>query len=1282
MERDKPNNITKRDFHGEFLFIVTGFASLCGQILLVRELLVIFHGTEITVGVFFGCWLAWIGVGAALGAWITRKFQWDFSRLFSTGIILLALSILVEILIIRASPAIFNIAPAELAPLRGVLVAGLLATGFTSLLTGTLFPVGCACLPLKNDRLISRLYALEALGGLLAGALFTFVLVRALNPIQITGIIIFISSVSAVSYGVRRGAHSPVVGSVTGALLIMVALACVAGFLSQTSIKLRWRALHPGLEMLVSTPSPHQHVELARLGKQFSLFGDGKIISSFPDPHSANRLSALVISQNPDASRLLLIGGGAGSLVGALLRYPLTRLDVIEPDPKVLSVAMFKMSGPEAAALEDARVNFITMDGRLFLNRFEGPKYDIILVNVPDPVSAFWNRNYTLEFFEVAKAALSHDGVLAISATSSENFWGPSVASYAGALYHTLKKVFAHVAATPGDETWFFASEKPGVVNLDPFSMKERFQSIKPKSIDFDPSAFQTMAPPERTRFVADQLTKAPELINRDLDPVSLTMAMILWGRFAGEDGLSFLTRVREAGAWVFVVPIGLFLLFQFPWFALSSDSKEKGLGDLSLFAMFTVAFTAMGGQLVLIYAYQSLFGYLFEQIGLLSALFMCGLAFSAWLTGAILWRITRKSLAVAGIMTFMAICLALTPPLLQWLSRISGLTLQVAVFTWILVLGSSTGAAFALCASMRFKVSGQAAPAAGAADSADHLGAALGAFLVAGIMTPLLGARQACLIMAFWLLGQAFLMVAIPWFQRIGRAISRALANSQRPSFPYLKLTWSLIFIVCLAIAWNLLVGAPGWKARTKFSQDLLSRFMDTEDLLYRPDPFPHYSAKSDDSSSMGFALATYPLAPDVRGYNGPLNLLLVLDDRGIIHELSLIQSRETPSYLPEVIQWLEGFKGLSLKKPLEERVDTVTGATITSRAILKTVSRTRLKLGDYLFPMDKMAQQKAEPVPERFDLRLLLVPPILAIFFTAFLSGARIMRLISMAMGFLLLGVSLNMGFSSMDIFQISLRTLPGGDFALKSILLAGVLLSATLWGQAFCGYLCPFGALQEAVHFPRMRLSPSHRASLMARYLKFVIFAALIVLVMVTGHTTWAYFSPLVYFFNFQPGLLEFCLIAGVLFSGVFYFRFWCRYLCPAGAFLALFNKISLLRGKSPPIAPGRCDLGVSHVNDVDCIRCHRCLNRESVSRDQSDRWGERADFIRPNTILALSLILCMALSAAIVVSKTEDRAIAIRPLGGREIDVERVKRLISEGELSEREAMFYKKIRTKE
>ena len=111
--------------------------------------------------------------------------------------------------------------------------------------------------------------------------------------------------------------------------------------------------------------------------------------------------------------------------------------------------------------------------------------------------------------------------------------------------------------------------------------------------------------------------------------------------------------------------------------------------------------------------------------------------------------------------------------------------------------------------------------------------------------------------------------------------------------------------------------------------------------------------------------------------------------------------------------------------------------------------------------------------------------------------------------------------------------------------------------------------------------------------ARYLKFVLLAVLLGLCLVTDDTVWFSFSPLQHFFGWQMDAWVMLLCVTVLFASVFYFRFWCRYLCPAGAFLALFNKVSLLRRWAPQTIPARCDLGVGYPQDVDCIRCHRCL-----------------------------------------------------------------------------------------
>jgi polyferredoxin len=56
---------------------------------------------------------------------------------------------------------------------------------------------------------------------------------------------------------------------------------------------------------------------------------------------------------------------------------------------------------------------------------------------------------------------------------------------------------------------------------------------------------------------------------------------------------------------------------------------------------------------------------------------------------------------------------------------------------------------------------------------------------------------------------------------------------------------------------------------------------------------------------------------------------------------------------------------------------------------------------------------------------------------------------------------------------------------------------------------------------------------------------------------------------------------------------YVRFWCRYFCPLGAFLALGNKLALLQRLAPQRRFEHCDLGVRDEFDLDCIRCARCL-----------------------------------------------------------------------------------------
>ena len=72
----------------------------------------------------------------------------------------------------------------------------------------------------------------------------------------------------------------------------------------------------------------------------------------------------------------------------------------------------------------------------------------------------------------------------------------------------------------------------------------------------------------------------------------------------------------------------------------------------------------------------------------------------------------------------------------------------------------------------------------------------------------------------------------------------------------------------------------------------------------------------------------------------------------------------------------------------------------------------------------------------------------------------------------------------------------------------------------------------------------------------------------------------------------------LIGVTLVGALFYVRFWCRYFCPFGAFLALSNKLALWHRLAPRRRFEHCDLGVRDEFDIDCIRCSRCLTGQDT------------------------------------------------------------------------------------
>lgn len=186
--------------------------------------------------------------------------------------------------------------------------------------------------------------------------------------------------------------------------------------------------------------------------------------------------------------------------------------------------------------------------------------------------------------------------------------------------------------------------------------------------------------------------------------------------------------------------------------------------------------------------------------------------------------------------------------------------------------------------------------------------------------------------------------------------------------------------------------------------------------------------------------------------------------------------------------------------------------------------------------------------------------------------------------------------------------------------------LILLGALLGRFICGFLCPFGWLQELLHkIPTKKLSTKKLKPL--TYLKYVILAVMVVLLPAIIVSDVGIGDPFFCKYLCPQGVLEGAIplsavnagiraALGSLFTwkltvlltvvvlSVLFFRPFCKWICPLGAFYALLNKVSLFQmkvDKNKCVSCGKCarvckmDVDVTKTpNHTECIRCGMCIS----------------------------------------------------------------------------------------
>ncbi|MCC5872477.1 MAG: spermine synthase [Gammaproteobacteria bacterium] len=792
--------------------LMLGVVSQLAQVVMLRELLMVFHGNELSIGIILASWLIWVGVGTAVGTVLAERSERVLALMALNAAILLP-ALAFSVLASRALRGIFDVVPGAYLALTEIVLGSLLLLMPVGVLLGMQF-VLLAKLWRLHDRNEDTLgagktYIGEALGNIIGGIAFSLLLVHYLNAFEVVvlaGLLVILAVLWTGSKATGIGEPLPRIGR-----LALLGVACIGtvGFgalqvLNDYGHRLQWRSIAPDHELLEVRQSRHGNISIARRDDQLSFYRSGHLMFAAAGPDAASAhfeeqeaavFAHFGLTQHPDPKRVLLIGGGLRGTLGEILKHPVERVDYVELDEVLTAAARHYLGAATLAALSSPRVSLAHRDGRLFLKESRA-QWDVILIDVPDPATAVLNRFYTTEFFAEARARLSEGGLLVLNSVSTPGLRGRAVANRNASLRHTLARHFEHVLVVGDHSLIYLASDSPEAISTAPEQLIRRYRARAVRSEAFSPGHFALLlergqlarvnwvlrhhgrdpeahrtgppSPPLRPEApltgTADDLEGVNEhlFVNSDFRPVGYFHTLMFWGDLTGSRTAGQLGRLLDVRPGWIALPALLVLLLTA---LLRVTARRRSAGpDRQLavgLAVFTTGLSTMAMQVALLFAFQSLYGFVYEMLGLIVAIFMAGLAAgTALIQARVHQRASLGLLAgVQGAIALFALLIALTLPLTAQLPTATSVFVCFAALTFI--GGVLNGVDFPLTAAAFSAANRRPERSAGLVYGIELFGACAGAALASVLIAPILGI-VACFLLAATVNGTALVALMI----------------------------------------------------------------------------------------------------------------------------------------------------------------------------------------------------------------------------------------------------------------------------------------------------------------------------------------------------------------------------------------------------------------------------------------------------------------------------------------------------------------------------------------
>lgn len=691
--------------------IAMGCSSIVTQIIILREFLSVFYGNELVIGIILSNWMLITG----FGSYFEKHFK--FSRKKYHIIIFqicIAVLPLVSVFLINYLKNI--VFPAgSMNDIFDVFLSSFIILLPYCFINGMLFTLLCDYYSdISKSNKINKVYSFESLGSIVAGLIYNLILIFVLESFQSLTIICIINLSAALFLSVSIKKNVLSIG-----LIFLILISIVSLFFDIDKISKGF--LFSGQKIVYRKDTPFGNLIVTKLDNQINFFENGVLLFATDNVINNEELVHYAMVQHKNPKNILLISGGFSGVFDEILKYKIHKIDYLEINPYIVD------AGKKYTNFKDnPKINIINIDACLFLKQTKN-LYDIILINLPEPATAQINRYYTVEFFKNLKTKLSDNGVVITGLQSVGNYISKEAAKNNSILYSSVKIFFKNILIIPGQKNYFILSDNNLTYNI-PGEIKEK----KITNSYVNEFYIDTLLLKARSEYILSNINKN-EKQNKNFKPVLYFNELRYW-----------LSYFKENYFWFFLMLLIIIIL-------AITRVKFITLG------LFTAGFSSSAIEIIILFSFQVIYGYIYQMTGIIISIFMAGL----FLGALFLHKYVKTNIKNYAYLQFsIGVFSAVLPLVLLVLDKYSYdiIFVKTIFFLVTLIISTITGIIFTITSKLQKNEYNEIAANS---YSADLFGGAVGALLVSALLIPLLGINNVCIFISIlnFLIGIIILM-------------------------------------------------------------------------------------------------------------------------------------------------------------------------------------------------------------------------------------------------------------------------------------------------------------------------------------------------------------------------------------------------------------------------------------------------------------------------------------------------------------------------------------------